>query len=468
MDKIIKKLIGSLDKKKSPKTKKSPKKNKVKLDLTVKEIRKCNTVLGNYQIKKDTFTTFIKKSNFSNNTSIYTKFPENIDQVGDYRDNQVEIKAMIVDKLGRLYIGGDFNKIGNLVCNNVAMWDGLKWSSLINGLSSQVTCLGIDSNNNLFAGGSFEGSGNYNQPGFIYSKNVIKWDGTKWVPLDAGVNYNVNTIGTLSNGKIVIGGAFDKSIGSETPLQKIAMWDGTNWINLGAEFLYDKSIYSLAIDPTNKIYIGGSFGLPASVLDYNTKVWTTLIDGSNNTMDQIANALMIDPITLNPIFGGIIGDFGTVTQVHNVIQFDLVTNTWIPLNNPDGYGLDSQCFTLKYDKTNKKILAGGTFSYLTNGGDIITPLSRVASWDGTFWSPLGSGINGSYVQSFANLADGSLCIGGSFLGSNNLWSNGLVVYTKDYVNIVYKNDILYTLTNLNRSITISTNCKDKYVFQELI
>ncbi len=460
MDKIIKKLIGSLDKKKSPK-------KKVKLDLTIKKIKNSNTVLGNYKIKKNTFTTFIKKSNFSNSIPIYTKFPQNIDQVNEFYGYSA-IKAMVTDKLGRLYIGGSFNKIGNLVCNNVAMWDGKKWSSLNNGLNSQVTCLGIDSENNLFVGGSFEGSGNSEQLGFIYSTNIIKWNGTKWIPLDAGVNSNVSTIGTLTNGKIVIGGSFDKSIGSETPLQKIAMWDGNKWVNLGADFLIHKSIYSLAVDSTNKIYIGGYNNLPASVLDYNTSVWTILKDSQNNIMDQVANSLVIEPTTLNPVFSGSIGDFGTVTQVHNVIQFDLATSTWIPLNNPDGYGLDNQCYTLKYDEINNKIIAGGSFSYLTNGGDKIIPLNRVATWDGKFWSPLGSGINGSNVESFAFLPDKSLCIGGNILGSNNLWSNALVVYTNDYVNIVYKNDILYTLTNLDRSITISTNCKDKYVFQELI
>ncbi len=116
--------------------------------------------------------TLVKKFNFNNSISIYTKFLQDIEFVSNsFGSDSVSIKAMIIDKLGRLYIGGNFNKIGNLICNNVAMWDGYKWNNLANGLDGEVQSIGIDSYNNLFVGGSLNGSWSGN----ILSKNIIKY-----------------------------------------------------------------------------------------------------------------------------------------------------------------------------------------------------------------------------------------------------------------------------------------------------
>ncbi len=449
MDKLIKNIFGE--------------KKEHKLELGVKKLTRKNTCKGNYYVEKNFFTTFIKKSNFSNNIPIYTKFAQDIDIVNDFGPNTLAIKAMVIDKLGRLYIGGEFNKIGDLVCNNIAMWDGTKWFSLEKGITGQVLTLTIDSSNNLYVGGGFGGTET------IQSSNIIKWNGIKWESLDGGVDYNVNIVSTLPSGKIVIGGSFTTSITSGTPLQKIAIWDGYNWVNIGADFLNDKSIYGLAVDSKlNKIYIGGYNYLPVSVLDVSTNVWSTLSDSNSNILNQVVNTIIIDKLSGNPVFGGIIENFGTITGVFNVISFNLSTNTWVPFTNSQGFGLDNQCFKLFYDDINKKIIAGGTFYQLTNGTDSSTFLKKVATWNGLDWSPIGEGINGSYVESFALQPDGTLFIGGSILGSENLWSNGLVIYTNNYVNIRDKKNLLYTLTDYNKSITISNNSGSKYIFQKVI
>jgi hypothetical protein len=460
MYKIIKKLFDKPSNKKKSHKKKS--KENSKLKLSVIKITKKNVNNGNYYIKKKIFTTFVKKVNCNNLISIYTKFFQDIEFVSNSSSgDSVSIKAMIIDKLGRLYIGGNFNKIGNLICNNVAMWDGYKWNKLANGINGEVQSLGIDYNNNLFVGGSFSGSWSEN----ILSKNIIKWNGSNWESLDGGVNNNVSTIGTLSNGQIVIGGSFDKTITSETTLQKIAKWNNSQWIDLGTTFSAD--IYALAIDKNDLIYIGGYY-LPVSALNTNTGIWTTLIDSNSNVLDQIINTIIINKVTQNPIFGGIINNFGSISGVYNVIEFNVVNNTWLPLTNSNGYGIDNQCYKLYYNYINNQIIAGGFFNGLTNGTISDTSLNRVAVWDGVTWNPISVGINGDYVESFELLPDNTLFIGGDLLGSNDIWSTGLVIYTPNYINICKKKDVLYTLTNFNKSITISNNCDDEYIFQKVI
>ncbi len=339
----------------------------MKLELGVKKITSedISSKDEKFNIQNNTFLTYVKKTNFFNHTSIYTSFQENIENVSDFRDNYISIKAMVFDNIGRLYIGGDFNKIGNLSCNNIAMWDGKKWNTLGEGLGSQVLSLCVDKNNNLFVGGSFGGT----YYGSVKSKNIIMWNSynKKWIELDGGVDRNVSSVNKISNGYIVISGDFTTSIDSSTYLEKIAYWNGTNWINIGADFLIDKSIYASTIDKFDNIYIGGYNDLAVSVYNWKTNQWNKLIDTNSNELTQIINAIVINPITSNPIFGGSIGNFGSITNVFNVIEFDIITNTWIPLTNSDSYGLDSQCFSLFYDKINNQLLAGGVFSRLSNG-----------------------------------------------------------------------------------------------------
>jgi hypothetical protein len=441
----------------------------MKLELDIKKITNNDiSKSGKFNILNNTFTTFVKKTNQLNEKYIYTDFEQQIENSTMREFDFTSIKAIIIDNIGRLYIGGNFNRIGNLSCNNVAMWDGKRWNNLDYGVNGQVVSLGIDGNNNLFVGGSFAGTFN----GLVKSKNIIMWNtySKNWVSLDGGVNSNVVSINKLSDGNIVIAGYFTSSMNSLTLLEKIAYWNKTNWVNLGGDFLIDKNIYASAIDKSDNIYVGGYYGTPVSVYNWSSKLWSVLADKDSNILSQTVNAVLINPITSNPIFGGIIENFGspTITNVFNVVEFDINTNTWIPLTNSDGYGLDSQCNVLFYDKINERMIAGGSFEYLTNNTTNGQILNLVASWDfdKKEWTNLGSGITGNYVEALEISSSNELFIGGFIGGSKNVWSNGIVIYTNNYVDLFFKNDLLYTLTNFRKSITISINKCLKYIFSQ--
>ena len=119
---------------------------------------------------------------------------------------------------------------------------GKKWNNLSNGLNGEIQSMCLDSDDNLYVGGSFSENVVYGNEQKVVSFNIIKWNGEKWVGMDGGVNSNITDIGKLSTGEIVVVGSFTKSITSETILQSIAKWDGSNWINLGADFLNLASI----------------------------------------------------------------------------------------------------------------------------------------------------------------------------------------------------------------------------------
>ncbi len=90
----------------------------------------------------------------------------------------------------------------------------------------------------------------------------------------------------------------------------------------------------------------------------------------------------------------------------------------------------------------------------------------MAKWNGSEWKNIGFGINGNYVESFQVNNGGEIFIGGNIFGSQNVWANGLVIYTNDYINLFFKDKLLYTLTNFNKSITISVNKCLSYIFNK--
>lgn len=58
-----------------------------------------------------------------------------------------QIKAMVKDNDGNIYIGGTFNTVGGITVNRIARWDGTQWSPLGTGFSGtwdSISALAFD------------------------------------------------------------------------------------------------------------------------------------------------------------------------------------------------------------------------------------------------------------------------------------------------------------------------------------
>ena len=89
------------------------------------------------------------------------------------------VQTLALDQKGRLVIGGQFAKAGQVVVNNIARWNGLNWEALGSGFGDGgVTSIVVDDNGRLIVGGGFS------QVGCKASFNLAIWKDPNyaWLP----------------------------------------------------------------------------------------------------------------------------------------------------------------------------------------------------------------------------------------------------------------------------------------------
>jgi uncharacterized membrane protein len=185
------------------------------------------------------------------------------------------------------------------------------------------------------------------------------------------------------NGSLYAGGAFTTAGGVET--NSIARWDGTQWHPLGSGMggsVFDiPAVSALAFGSDGSLYAGGYFTTAGGVVTNGIGRW----DGFQ----------------------------------------------WHPLGSGMGGG-DGQDFTsvLALAVLQDGLLYAG--GYFTTAGGISA--SRIASWDGSQWSSLGSGVElfpqwRPYVYALALGPDRSLFAGGRFLRAGDKSSRFIARWT---------------------------------------
>jgi hypothetical protein len=269
---------------------------------------------------------------------------------------------------GDLYAAGKFDTIGGVLANRIAMWNGSNWSPLGKGIKAlQYGVYALTTYNGLlYAGGSFDSAGG--KP--IYG--IAQWDGSNWSSLSTGIYARDEEDGVFAlavyNGELYVAGGFDSAGG--VPVSEIAKWDGTKWFDIGK--YTNAVIYSLAVYNGN-LYAGGLFdtigGIPAHrIAMWNGTVWSALDSG-------------------------ITGEAG-----------------WANVNALASYNGD--------------LYVGGTFDTV-NGKH----MNCIAKWNGTNWSPVGSGINvGGSIDAMA-VYKGSLYVGGGFDSAGGIYAKNIAMWT---------------------------------------
>lgn len=350
-----------------------------------------------------------------------------------------------------LYAGGEFTTVGNpaspLGAPRIAKWDGANWSALPSTPSSTVRHLASADFGNgpeLIAWGEFTSAGG------VPTAGIASWNGRSWSPLGDGVETaTYEDMVTFDDGDgqvVVVTGMM--SWAGEASVKNIARWDGSEWSKLGAGLIFTPKVLGTStVGGTPRLLAGGTIESAGGLGVANIAQWSKSAIAPNGSW----GAIPIDEGTgpterirqVFPMKGPngpellLNGDWTGVgsTPVHHIARWDGTTVT--PLGNAnllgygsafvhdDGFGEQiymagrmgfsgqnpAWCELEQWNGTGWSCLGAfdanvagvdvwndGVETRLVATGSFTTidgvSATRVASWDGSSWSPLGEGLPG--------------------------------------------------------------------------
>jgi len=352
--------------------------------------------------------------------------------LGTGTDNAVRTLVVFDDGGGpALYAGGHFLSAGGVAASRIATWDGLSWSALGGGMNDAVYGLGVFDDGTgpaLYAGGRFTVVDG--EP----ASRVARWDGSGWSALGSGTDGDVRALAGFDAGNgpaLFVGGDF--SIAGGLVLNNVASWTGASWEPLGQGMNGGVSALAVFDDGGGPaLYAGGGFttqgGLPANrIAKWDGTSWSPL-DGGLGGSSQTVDALVVFDDGGGPALYAA-GGFYWADDVAAKYVAKWDGTSWSDLDGGMELGLDPFVGALVVfdDGSGPALYAGGDFTVA--GG---VPASRIARWDGTSWSALGSGMNAPTgspdVRALAVFDDGggpALYAGGDYLTAGGVTANGI-------------------------------------------
>jgi hypothetical protein len=397
----------------------------------------------------------------------------------------------LVLSAGNLYVGGGFtNAAGIAAADRVARWNGSVWSALgsdgsgdgaLNGTVRALTVSGTD----VYVGGDF-----VNAAGVAEADRIARWYGGHWSSMGsngsgngaladsvlalAAVGSAVYTGGLFTNAAgiaaadyaalalvpgpwsalgsdgagngalnrvgfslasigtdLYVGGAFVNAAG-KAKADYLARWDGSSWFAVGSNGSGDGAlngfIYALAVSGTD-LYIGGDFTGAAGIAtaDYvahwNGTTWSGLgSDGSGDgALDGIVFALAASGA--NVYAGGLFTNAAGQPQADYLARWSGTSWSSLGANGADG-ALSN--FVTALALSGSDLYVGGAFVNAAG----ISEADRIARWDGSHWSALGS--NGAGDGALEHEAD-ALAVTSAGLYAGGAFTNAAGIREADYV-----------------------------------
>lgn len=315
------------------------------------------------------------------------------------------------------HIGGDFRVGGGAWRWGLAKLQGGTWDAISRGIDNPVLAI-LEHEGKLIAGGEFR------QIGGASANGVAAWDGGRWTPIGDGFDRSVRALTTF-RGELVAGGDFTSSGGS--PCGHLASWDGTQWRpSLGVEvpgsvvaaaeyrdaLVFAVQFAGVGTDPAFfSVYASDGAGITALAFE-NVGVITKfflhedrlLVGGNFASIGGFASRNLaawdgeswqtVDNWQRGPVLslGTYKGDLVVGASFRDgVWRLSSQSRLWTAV----GRGLSSGATALV--EYHGRLLAIGGF-HLAEG----QIADGLAAWDGSRWSPFGTGLARQRGFSVAN------------------------------------------------------------------
>lgn len=135
---------------------------------------------------------------------------------------------------------------------------GAAWHNLgtaAGALTRPVFAIAV-SGSDVYIGGMFTSAG-----GVLNADRIVRWDGTRWHALGAGLNDDVFAI--VVRGSNVYAGGFFTDAGGNPNADYVARWDGTQWHSLGSGV--NGRVFALAVSGED-VYMSAAFSTMLAVI----------------------------------------------------------------------------------------------------------------------------------------------------------------------------------------------------------
>jgi len=269
----------------------------------------------------------------------------------------------------------------------------------------------------LFVGGSFTTAGDQEL------NRIGRWDGTEWVApgggFDQGTGSNAGSLTIFDDGdgpKLYVTGNFN-TIGGGVPARRVARWNGTAWQELPGDSSVTDA-FNVMGTPAGTAGFDGSLYIMSNTANIPTSTdpgnrivrWdgTSIFPVGIGMDSQPQAGVVFDDGTGEALYvGGFFTTADGVPGTNRIARWD--GSQWSALD--DGLNGTVRALAVFDDGTGPALYAGGDFTLAGS-----TVVNRIAKWDGTSWSPLGDGMNGR-IWALEVYDDGSgpaLFAGGGF------------------------------------------------------
>jgi len=343
------------------------------------------------------------------------------------------------DSAPYLYAGGRFNLAGSTLVGKIARWDGASWSSVGGGVQgpgdSVVAALEVVDDPTdgpvLYVAGGFASAGG------VPASCIAKWDGQTFSPLGLGVSTG-SILGLATRVEegaqvLYVGGGFVEAGGE--PAQRVARWDGASWQPIGTQLWQEViglAFFDAGEEKGERLFVGGDItsasGRPINYITmWDGAEWQPLSDGLNGSVSDLVATESGPDGGAGLYVGGAPRSAGGVTLNH-IGRWDgtawhaLGTGVTTPQGGPAWVG----ALALFDDGSGSALYAGGAFTIAGS-----TTVNRIARWNGSQWSSLGSGMNNA-VNGLCVFDDGGgprLHAAGSFTSAGGIPANRVARWT---------------------------------------
>ncbi len=313
-----------------------------------------------------------------------------------------------------LYIGGSFTIAGEQPVNRVARWDGEEWCPLGQGMNGPVYAM-LVYKEELYAGGDFTIAGN------TRAHRIAKWNGKEWLAVGEGFDDVVYCM-TIFENELYIGGKFT-SIGKKV-MNSIAKWNGENWSAVGSgikPYSYYTSSYTFTPNIKEMRYYSSRPAEVRSLLSVGNELYV-----AGNIADQtefnLNKGRQLDFAVWNGLEWKMLGEIRQPSTVYSLAKFqnEIYLGGFF-------WGDDSKIwYVAKWNGKNILPVGKGiknVYALLTFDNELYSGIASwdqlVYKWNGTEWVGVNLPANGYQRVYCLSSFEGSLVAGGDFKSTAN-------------------------------------------------